>query len=367
MFLLTLSTFKFTGGIEKFNQCFLKAIQELFPTETITAWSLYDSIPDARYINNAKFRGFDRSKANFVLAAVWEARKYNTIFIGHINLAILVVLIRFFYPKKKIILFAHGIEVWDLQKGLKARALKKLTSIWAVSTFTKNELCKNNDLDCRKVQVFPNTIDPFFEANIEHAIDWDLLLPYNLNHSHTIIFTLTRLKATEMYKGYDKIIAALPNLIKLYPNLKYVLAGKYDKQEYHRIKELASYYNVTYHVEILGYVASEVLINLYKAAQLFTMPSSGEGFGIVFLEAMAMGLPVIAGNADGSVDALDHGRLGRLVNPHDIQGITTVLKEQLEAGKGSIIEQQLLQTQVYALFGFEQFKKRLYHLIHSLS
>ena len=183
---------------------------------------MYDSIPDARYLTTGAFRGFDKSKANFVLAAVWEARKHDIIFIGHINLSLLVILIRFFYPKKKIVLLAHGIEVWKLQKGLKAKALQKLTSIWAVSNYTKNELCKNNKIDFQKVQVFPNTIDPFFHPNIEHAIDWHLLESYNINIKHTILFTLTRLNTSEKYKGYDKVIAALPNLIKQYPNLSVI-------------------------------------------------------------------------------------------------------------------------------------------------
>ena len=95
------------------------------------------------------------------------------------------------------------------------------------------------------------------------------------------------------------------------------------------------------------------------------MPSSGEGFGIVFLEAMAMGLPVIAGNADGSIDALDQGRLGLLVDPHAVDAIAAALHSQLEKGKGSIIDQQALQTKVYAQFGFDAFKQRLHNLLGS--
>ena len=365
MLLLTLSTFKFTGGIEKFNRCLLKAVQEVYPNKDIAAWALYDTEADKRYISSARFRGFQEQKIKFVLAALWEARNHETIIIGHINLSILIVLLRFLYPKKQLILMAHGIEVWEQQKGLKAKALQQVSSIWAVSNFTKKQLCAANHIALDKVVVFPNTIDPYLVADIESPINWDLLAPYQLYPHQTIILTLTRLQHEEQYKGYDKIIAVLPSLISQYPNLKYVIAGKYDAEEKQRVLDLIAYYQVGYHVELLGYVADEVVQHLYKAATVFAMPSSGEGFGIVFLEAMAMGLPVIAGNADGSVDALDQGRLGVLVDPHAVDTIAAALHSQLEKGKGSIIDQQALQTKVYTQFGFDAYKQRLHNLLGS--
>jgi phosphatidyl-myo-inositol dimannoside synthase len=365
MLLLTLSTFKFTGGIEKFNRCLLKAVQEVYPNTDIAAWALYDTEVDKRYVSSARFRGFQEQKIKFVLAALWEARKHETIIIGHINLSILIVLLRFLYPKKQLILMAHGIEVWEQQKRLKAKALQQISSIWAVSNFTKQQLCAANHIAHDKVVVFPNTIDPYLDADIESPINWDLLAPYQLFPHQTIILTLTRLQHEEQYKGYDKIIAALPSLLSQYPNLKYVIAGKYDAEEKQRVLDLIAYYQVGYHVELLGYVADEVVQHLYKSATVFAMPSSGEGFGIVFLEAMAMGLPVIAGNADGSTDALDQGRIGLLVDPHAVDAIAAALHSQLEKGKGSIIDQQALQTKVYAQFGFDAFKQRLHNLLGS--
>jgi glycosyltransferase involved in cell wall biosynthesis len=270
----------------------------------------------------------------------------------------------FLYPKKQLILLAHGIEVWETQKGGKAKALQQVARIWSVSNFTKNKLCSSNALSTEKVVVFPNTIDPFFESDIASPIDWDLLAPYQVQAHQQVLLTLTRLHSKEQYKGYDKVIAALPSLISQFPQLKYVLAGKYDAEEYQRVVDLIAYYQVGLHVAMLGYVADEVLTNLYKAADVFVMPSSGEGFGIVFLEAMAMGVPVIAGNVDGSVDALDQGRLGELVNPHDTTAIANALAQQLKKGKGDLMAQQRLQTAVYAQFGFDAFKQRLHSLLY---
>jgi glycosyltransferase involved in cell wall biosynthesis len=68
----------------------------------------------------------------------------------------------------------------------------------------------------------------------------------------------------------------------------------------------------------------------YQLADVFVMPSTGEGFGIVFLEASATGLPVIGGNRDGSVDALAEGRLGALVDPNDVNGLAQAIVTALD-------------------------------------
>jgi glycosyltransferase involved in cell wall biosynthesis len=68
-------------------------------------------------------------------------------------------------------------------------------------------------------------------------------------------------------------------------------------------------------VVFAGYVPDPELPDYFALAHVFAMPSTGEGFGIAFLEAAASGLPVIGGNSDGSVDALADGRIGRLIDP----------------------------------------------------
>ena len=79
-----------------------------------------------------------------------------------------------------------------------------------------------------------------------------------------------------------------------------------------------------------GQVADAELADYFALADVFAMPSTGEGFGIVFLEAAASGLPVIGGNRDGSVDALAEGRIGRLVDPHSREDIEAAVVEALE-------------------------------------
>ena len=101
-------------------------------------------------------------------------------------------------------------------------------------------------------------------------------------------------------------------------------------------------------------------------ADVFAMPSTGEGFGIVFLEAAACGVPVIGGNRDGSRDALADGRIGRLVDPLDeaelIEAVATALNRPAKTDGGAIERLQALDR-----FRFEAFAEHTDELVGLLA
>src|SRR5258708_29465186 len=86
------------------------------------------------------------------------------------------------------------------------------------------------------------------------------------------------------------------------------------------------------HVIFAGRIPEEEKIDHYNLADAFAMPSTSEGFGFVFLEAAACGLPVLGGKADGSRDALVDGELGLMVDPESpdelLDGLETILKRE---------------------------------------
>src|SRR5262249_38146012 len=98
-----------------------------------------------------------------------------------------------------------------------------------------------------------------------------------------------------------------------------------------RLEQLARESGIADCVVFAGQVPDAELPDYFALADVFAMPSTGEGFGIVFLEAAASGLPVIGGNRDGSVDALAEGRIGRLVDPHCPEEIAAAVVAALEA------------------------------------
>ena len=102
-----------------------------------------------------------------------------------------------------------------------------------------------------------------------------------------------------------------------------------------------------------GYIEENELIDHYLLADLFAMPSKKEGFGIVFIEALACGLPVIAGNKDGSADALMNSKLGELIDPDSNRQIFSALLKLLQ----NHISPKT--NEVLNNFSFKSFKERL--------
>ena len=135
--------------------------------------------------------------------------------------------------------------------------------------------------------------------------------------------TVSRLASSERYKGNDRVIRALPQVLLKHPETIYVIVGDGDDRP--RLEALAAEVGVTEKVRFVGQVKPEELPDHFRLADVFVMPSTGEGFGIVFLEAMATGIPVIGGNRDGSLDPLADGVLGRAVDPDNGEELTSAI------------------------------------------
>lgn len=108
---------------------------------------------------------------------------------------------------------------------------------------------------------------------------------------------------------------------------------------------------------LTGFIPDHELEDHYNLCDVFAMPSKGEGFGIVFLEAMACGKPVLAGNKDGSVDAVLNGELGVLVDPDDVAQITEALRLVLTGRHPLAILRQPaeIRRRVIEAYGYPQF------------
>jgi len=175
--------------------------------------------------------------------------------------------------------------------------------------------------------------------------------------------TLTRLASGERYKGYDRVMESLDELNGQHPDLKYLLVGKYDDDEKKRLEKIIEKYRLQNQVVFAGFVPDSELAEHFNLADIYIMPSEKEGFGIVFIEAMHYGKPVIAGNKDGSADALLNGKLGALVDPESVQEISCALKKMISCKEDFMPDQQLLKEH----FSFEVYKKKWEGIIGELS
>ncbi|HBE33159.1 MAG TPA: glycosyl transferase group 1, partial [Cyanobacteria bacterium UBA11368] len=168
-----------------------------------------------------------------------------------------------------------------------------------------------------------------------------------------------RLWSGDIYKGVDVTIRALPQIAAAFGEIKYLVIGRGDDQP--RLAQLAKDLGVADRVVFAGFVPTKDLVEHYRLADAYVMPSQ-EGFGIVYLEAMACGIPVLSGDADGSADPLQDGRLGWRVPHRDPEAVAAACIEILTGNDGRC-DGQWLRQQTLAQFGRDAFVQRLKELL----
>jgi asparagine synthase (glutamine-hydrolysing) len=355
-----LSAFSQTGGIEKVNKLIIGSLHDN-QSETLlaSAYGLHDKHIDDRYTNRYITKGFSSNTLQFLYQLFIERKNYDKVIVGHINLAPAVWIMTLFNKPLEIVLMTHGIECWEKQSGFKKWLLKRANQIISVSNYTRNQLLKNSQIEAKKTSVLHNALDPYFTKPDFNDSQLYLRKRYGLKTDTIVLFTLTRMNSAEKYKGYDLVIEALAQLDKiLLQNVKYILAGKYDSAEYKRIWKLIAQNNLQDYIIVPGFIADDEVKDHYQLANLFLMPSKGEGFGIALIEAFASGTNVIAGNADGSVDALRNGEMGDLINPNDVLSLKHLLETHLMIQKTKLEGYRTKYQNAFAYYDPIEYSKR---------
>jgi glycosyltransferase involved in cell wall biosynthesis len=192
------------------------------------------------------------------------------------------------------------------------------------------------------VKVLPNTVDPQYHPGPKPAY----LLERHAAGGKKVLMTVSRLANSEQYKGHDHVIRTLPRLLAQHPDTIYLIVGDGDDRP--RLESLAVECGVLKNVQFAGLVPSAELPDYFRLADVFVMPSTGEGFGIAFLEAMASGIRVIGGNQDGSADPLADGELGHLVDPDNEQELIAAISATLAADSANLDRASRFNHQAFA-------------------
>lgn len=365
--------FEFKGGIQVYSAVFLEALQSLDPQSDYHVFLKHDTHPSPDYsvLPNTQFHcagtyPLPLRTATFatqiISNGIWQ--RPNLVITTHLNFAVAA------YKLKQLAgipywAIAHGVEAWNIKRPLLQKALHHADRILAVSGYTRDRLLFEQNLAPAKISVLPNTFDANrfqIQPQPQH-----LLHRYQLTADQSIILTVARLDNTERHKGYDPILQALPEIRRQIPNVHYLIVGKGSDRT--RIEQLITRLNLQDTVTLTGFVPDNELGEHYNLCNVFAMPSKSEGFGIVYLEALACGKPTVGGNQDGAIDALCQGELGALVNPDDIGAIAQTLIQILQGTYAHpiIYQPEILRCNVIEKFGYNNFRQTLGDLIYSFN
>ncbi len=319
---------------------------------------MYDHQKDAsgnKYFPSEYFRGYGINKLLFTKDMMVEGAAADTIVLSHINLLPVGWMIKKLRPSAQLILLAHGIEIWYPIAKRKKRMLQSCDSIVCVSNHTKQQVVRVHGIAPGKCTILNNCLDPLLPVPSVQQKNIHLLKKYGLAPTDIIAMSLTRISSKERYKGYEKVIEAIASLSKQYKGIKYLIAGKYDAVEKKYLDTIIKDLGAEDTVIMPGFIANEELEDHFAISDMYVMPSRKEGFGIVFIEAMYYGLPVIAGNLDGSSDAVLDGELGQLVNPDNVRDISLAIANIIENKKLYMPLKKLLMQH----FSYEAYKHKL--------
>ena len=271
------------------------------------------------------FTGCERSKGRFAVTAMRAARrKAKLVLAGHPNLGPVVQAMRLVAPQMKSIICTHGVEVWEPLGWMRWHALQRANLVLAPSRDTAEHVAEQQEVPEERIRVLPWALDPQFEGLLAASTP---PAPPRGFPSGRAILAVGRWLAAERYKGMDTLITALPRLLTSWPELQLVLAGSGEDQAW--LQDFAEKNGVERHVHFLTGLTNGELAGCYAACEIFALPSRGEGFGLVYLEAMACGKPVIGGAQGGAPEIIQDGVTGYLVPYGDPIQLATALQTLL--------------------------------------
>ncbi len=356
---LAMDAFGGLGGIAKYNRDFLRALcaaPEVSEVAAVPRRMLLS--PEALPPNLTYLTGALPGRVAYIKAVIRLFRKkpkFDLICCGHIKLLPVAFLAKLIIGAP-LVLIIYGVDAWTPLYSSKTKYLfSKIDWVISISEITKQKFMEWSHVSPEKIFILPNAVTQSYYGVGPKS--QELVERYGLS-GQTVLMTFGRLAAEEQYKGFDEILDLLPALLKQIPNLAYLIVGDGDDRP--RLAAKARTLGVEDRVIFTGFIPEAEKADHYRLADAFVMPGRGEGFGYVFLEALACGIPVVGSKLDGSREALRGGALGVLVDPRRSDDIQTGILEALKRPRGVI-------PAGLDYFSFENFEQRCHQILRQIA
>lgn len=340
--LFIVNNFNQIGGIEKYNKDFLNALNNAGANIFIV-----------------QLRGISLiQKIFFILRITLKVlqKRPKIIHCSHIAFSPICFFIKRIFGIEYTVAL-YGIEAMNIKNALELQAVVAAKVIIIISDYTKNIVLSQLPQIQERIFMLPSAVDGklfYIKEKSEQLID-----KYHLK-GNRIILTLSRLSPTDQ-KGQDRVLKALLSVLKEFPDLKYIIAGKGNDP---RVDTLLTDNFFKNHVVLVGPVEDEKRVDFYNLADVFVLPSKKEGFGIVFIESLACGVPVIASNNYGCPQGLLSGELGLLVNPDDPEDIARAIIRVLRRDvPKNLLNKQWLRQKCLEIYSIESYNNRVVNFL----
>ncbi len=341
------------GGIARVSQLLMRVMNDMSGNNT----RVIEVIRDGKGASS----NFDKVRYTSAVLAAHARGKIDWVMYDHIGIARVQKLV----PadlRRPYAIFLHSLEVWNELSAEKFRLLREARLRIANSDFTARRVAEVHP-NIGDIKVCHLALQPQQEARQETKLNvsFELLKPDERELLSRIkpqsVLIVGRIWSGERHKGHDALLAAWSQILERVPSAQLVMVGGGD--DVPRLQSQARAARVEDKVFFTGKVSETLLEAIYAKAALFAMPSAGEGFGLVYLEAMKHKLACIASPADAAREVVEDGVTGFLIAQNDIKGLAQAITNLLENPHQRIEMGERGHQRLIEHFSFESFKKRL--------
>jgi len=349
--LLLTPSLRQVGGVQSYTRQLIAGLNEVLGKDNVRVVEV-GALPVARARGSTAIPAWAKSRFAASAAAVAITWRPDLIVCVHIGVAPVARLIQSL-TNARYWLVLHGIEVWDALAPAKLRALRAADRHISLSRFTLQAATERHSLNPPNPIWLPPYLDT--RANL-----------FGGNSVSHVVLTVGRLSASERYKGHDVMLEAWPGVVARLSDASYWIVGDGDDRA--RLESKVTQLGVGESVKFLGSLTGDALQDCYARCDLFAMPamsepfaspSRGEGFGLVYVEAMAHGKPVLAAKTGAPGEFIRDGEFGMLVDPADANEVRDALLTLLSDNQHSRTMGAAGRDWVRNELTFENFCERL--------
>lgn len=223
-----------------------------------------------------------------------------------------------------LVITVHGQELQKIilwKKKLKKLVLATLSKADAVAVPSQKilALAEANGIKKSRLHLVYNGVDPLPEAELPDEIQEKVM-------GKKVLLSVCRL---EQVKGVDLNLLAMKQLILTFPDLVYIIVGQGSYEP--KLRAMAKRLGLGDHVIFAGYQPRNIIQAFYSSSHVFSMPSRDESFGIVYLEALATGLPVVGTLGEGIAPVISESGAGKLVEYGNVSGLVQAISQLLNS------------------------------------